>query len=177
MNKHNKTETEFIYNLAQELTYGTAKRFPEFFVGPIKYEYNSQMGFSGENNFELLKECIGFLREQGYNVLVRNSSSLGFPTVQVIVPGYSETFLHRLSKGKDDNRYLSHAVKTLRNPAMATPSSLRPVAAEVISAVIRQNRAMMGSDISVKRRPVTMQPMPPKLPKNPRRSAAMRTCF
>ena len=51
---------------------------------------------------------------------MRNSSSLGFPTVQVIVPGYSETFLHRLSKGKDDNRYLSHAVKTLRNPAMAT---------------------------------------------------------
>ncbi len=118
---YTKDENDFIYNLSQELTYGTAKRVPDFFVGSTKYEYNSSLvGFKGRSNQELLKECIAFFQKQGYDILVRNSSGLGFPTVQVIIPGYSETCIHRLSKDDDENRYLPYAVKTLRNPSNAT---------------------------------------------------------
>ncbi len=117
---YSKEEKDFIYNLSNELTYGTAKRLPEFFVGDAKIEYNSEMGFKGKTNQELLKECVAFFKNQGYSILVRNASGLGFPTVQVIVPGYSETYIHRLSVDTDDNRYLPYAVKTLRDPSSAT---------------------------------------------------------
>ena len=121
---YNEAEKDFIYNISQELTYGTAKRLPEFFVGQIKFEYNSKIGFKGKNNRELLKECIEFFKNKGFDILVRNSSCLGFPTVQVIIPGYSETYMHRLSKDTDENRYLAYAVKTLRDPSKATVSDM-----------------------------------------------------
>ena len=117
---YNKEEKDFLYNLSQEFTYGTAKRLPEFFFGKPAYEHSSGTGFTGTSNKELLKECIAFFKERGHEILVRSSSGLGFPTVQVIVPGYSETYIHRLSKDADDNRYLPFAVKTARDPSSAT---------------------------------------------------------
>lgn len=121
---YNSTEKQFIHNISRELTKGTAKRMPDFFVGDMKYDYNEKVGFKGKDNKELLKECINFFAKQGYDILVRNSSGLGFPTCQVIIPGYSETYIHRLSKNTDENRYLSYAVKTLRNPSKATVAEM-----------------------------------------------------
>ena len=109
----------FVANMAKELVYGTSSRMPEFFVGRQDFAYNENVGFQGKNNKELLKECIEFFREQGYDVLARNASSLGFPTCQVIVPGYSETYINRISKKTDENRYLPFSVKTFRNPQKA----------------------------------------------------------
>lgn len=121
---YSKDEKKFLYNLSQELTYGTAKRLPGFFVGNSEFEYNIGVGFKGASNKELLKECIDFFKNKGYNILVRNASCLGFPTVQVIIPGYSETYIHRLIKDADDNRYLTYAVNTLRNPSCASMTDM-----------------------------------------------------
>ena len=121
---YSKEEKDFLYNLSQELIYGSAKRLPEFFIGQDGIKYNGNVGFVGKNNKELLKECIEFFKKQGYNILVRNASSLGFPTVQVIIPGYSEAYVHRLSNELDDNRYLEFAFNTARNPACATMSDM-----------------------------------------------------
>lgn len=117
---YNTDEKTFIHNMSTELVYGYAERTPDFFVGNNKYAYNPQVGFKGKNNKELLKECVEFFKEQGYQILVRDGSCLGFPTCQIIIPGYSETAIHRLFKKTDDGRYLSHAVSTLRNPTKAT---------------------------------------------------------
>lgn len=113
---YSKDENDFLFNISQELIYGTAQRLPEFFAGD-EIEYDKEAGFKGRTNKELLHECIAFFKNQGYNIIVRNASSLGFPTVQVIVPGYSEAYIHRLSKDMDDNRYLESAFKTSRDPS------------------------------------------------------------
>lgn len=117
---YNNSEKEFVFNMAMELTFGTAKRLPEFFVGESKCEYNNSVGFEGENNKELLKECLEFFSSKGYDILVRNSSGLGFPTCQTIIPGLSETYIHRLSAKTDENRFLQFAVRTYRDPSKAS---------------------------------------------------------
>lgn len=107
-------------NVIRELVHGTSPRMPEFFIESSTCEYNKNVGFSGKNNKELLKECIDFFREQGHDVLVRDASCLGFPTCQVVIPGYSETYIHRISQETDEMRYLPFAVKAFRAPSKAS---------------------------------------------------------
>jgi len=117
---YNADKTQFLRNWSTEILYGTAERMPEFFVGDNKLPYNANMGFTGTTNKELLRECVDFFAEQGYPILVRDASCLGFPTCQIIVPGYSETSVHRLLTKDDPNRLMPHAITTFRNPAKAT---------------------------------------------------------
>jgi len=105
--------------LMAELVKGTSEKLPSFFVNTAKEPYQQTAGFFGKGNRALLRECVEFFREMGFDVLVRDGSSLGFPTYQVIVPGCSEVFLHRLSEKNDDVRYHQYARKTLRNPTTA----------------------------------------------------------
>lgn len=113
-------KTQFLRNWSTEILYGTAERMPEFFVGDNKLEYNTQVGFKGTTNKELLEECVDFFAQQGYPILVRDASCLGFPTCQIIIPGYSETSVHRLLTKDDPNRLMPHAITTFRDPAKAT---------------------------------------------------------
>jgi len=117
---YNTDEKSFVHNLSTELTYGCAKRMPDFFIGTNKLEYNAAVGFAGKNNKELLKECVEFFAEQGYPILVRDASCLGFPTCQIIIPGYSETAIYRVLTKTNPNRYLLHSINALRNPKSAT---------------------------------------------------------
>lgn len=110
--------------LMTELVKGTSEKPPQFFFGRSEQPYSHAAGFSGRNNSECLRECINFFKEQGYDVLVRDSSCLGFPTCQVIVPGYSEALPHRLSSKYNDMRYHNYAKKTLRNPVTAGPEDM-----------------------------------------------------
>ncbi len=121
---YNADEKSFVHNMYTELVYGCAERNPDFFVGTNRLEYNANVGFSGKNNKELLKECVAFFAQQGYSILVRDASCLGFPTCQVIIPGYSETAFQRLLKKTDEGRYLPHAIATLRDPKNATLQDL-----------------------------------------------------
>ena len=110
------------YNIASvtnELTKGTWERTTSFFVGNPKYPFNEYVGFSGKDNKEILSECIEMFTAAGYDILVRDGSCLGFPTYQVIIPGYSELFIYRLNKKLNDTIYSSYAVKSLRNPPSA----------------------------------------------------------
>jgi len=85
-------------NVYNDLKRGDYIKTPEFFVGECKYQYNKNMGFEGTNNAELLEKLIGFFEAEGCRVLVRNASSLGFPTYNVFIPTYSEVIFHSLSK-------------------------------------------------------------------------------
>lgn len=116
-----KQENEFDLNiLTKELTTGVSEKLPRFFLETSQFAYNESVGFTGRNNRELLMECLDFFTAQGYDILVRDSSCLGFPTYQVIIPGYSETYAHRFSPKFNDARYGSLAIKTLRNPSAAS---------------------------------------------------------
>lgn len=110
-------------NIVNQLVKGTAERFPEFFLNTSE-GYALHKGFSGISNRELLKECIEFFTEQGYDVLIRDCSCLGFPACQVIVPGYSEAFGYRLDPKQNDLRYHKYAGKVLSDPSSATLEEL-----------------------------------------------------
>lgn len=106
--------------LANEMTKGTWEKRPEFFVGEPAFPWREDVGFTGGNNRELLRECLDFIQSQGYEILARDCSCMGFPTCQILVPGYSEAYAHRLSPKENDQRYGVHAARTLRNPASAS---------------------------------------------------------
>lgn len=106
-------------HLSKELVYGTSEKPPRFFCRPAGQQYSHNPGFSGKTNRELLAQCVEFFRKQNLDILVRDCSCLGFPTYQVIVPGYSEVFPHRLSAKHNDSRCTGYAIRTLRNPATA----------------------------------------------------------
>lgn len=108
----------------KELTMGCAEKKPQFFINKAEGPYQPCPGFSGANNRECLAECIDYFADMGYDVLVRDYSSLGFPTCQVIIPGYSDAISHRFSLKYNDYRYRSGATKALRNPTAASVSDL-----------------------------------------------------
>lgn len=107
-------------SIANEMTKGTWEKQPGFFVGEPRYPYHTDVGFDGGNSAQLLGQCVDFLAEQGYEILVRDRSCLGFPTYQILVPGYSEVFIYRLSRKLDDHRYFRQAARTLRDPSAAS---------------------------------------------------------
>ena len=107
----------------EQLVWGTVERSPEFFVDATA-DYLEHEKFSGKNNRELLKECVEFLSEQGYDVLVHDYSCLGFPTYQVIVPGYSEALTYRMDPEQKDAQYRRYTQRVLRDPSAATMEEL-----------------------------------------------------
>lgn len=103
--------------LLAELVKGTSEKSPQFFTQQPDGPYTKVSGFAGGNNEDCLKECIDYFRQLGYDVLVRDCSCLGFPTCQVIIPGYSEMIPHRISTKNNAYRYRQQATRALKNPA------------------------------------------------------------
>lgn len=117
-------KTPVLLQFMTELRQGTAEQLPQFFYNLDPNPYRRTAGFTGTTNKERLAECIAFFREQGLDVLVRDSSCLGFPTCQVIIPGYSEVMPHRISPSYNDMGYVSHANRVLRDPVTARPDEI-----------------------------------------------------
>jgi len=103
-----------------ELVRGTCQKPIEFFVGQCSYSYDPEVGFSGKDNRALLRQCLDMFMQMGLEVLVRDSSALGFPTYQVIIPGYSEVFAHRLVPQLDANRYAAFVKRAISDPPSAS---------------------------------------------------------
>lgn len=115
-----KKPGEFSFeSISNEFIHGTHEKTTSFFIGEPAYPFNENIGFCGADNKALLGECIEFFREQGYDILVRDLSSLGFCTYQVIIPGYSEAFIQRLNLKLDEYRYAPAAANVLKNPSGA----------------------------------------------------------
>lgn len=119
----------FIYNtedltsyrsIYKDLKRGNYDKTPAFFIGESPYPYNPHVGFDGKNNKELLSQLVTFFGEQGHDILVYNSSCLGFPTYSVLIPAYSEVLLHSLSQKHNSFANAPRAQKALRDPSKAT---------------------------------------------------------
>ena len=106
--------------LTGEFFKGVYKKPASFFIGPASYPYDPELGFDAASNEALLGQCVDHFARLGHQILVYDRSILGFPTCQVLVPGYSEVFVDRLCNQKDRYRYSGHAVRALRCPTKAT---------------------------------------------------------
>lgn len=116
LSKSRKYSLESVMN---EFTKGFWAKSPDFFIGTPKHPFRDDIGFKGENNKALLRECMEFFTSQGYDVLVHDHSCLGFPTCRIVIPGFSEVLIHRLSQKTAEYRYLPYAREALRNPSKA----------------------------------------------------------
>lgn len=114
-----KDELRDLRYLLVELVKGTSEKSPRFFLHAPSQSGTGRKEPFGATNQERLKGCIAFFLEQGCDILVRDSSSLGFPTCQIIIPGYSEVLPQRMSEEYNDNRYSAYASRVLRNPVSA----------------------------------------------------------
>ena len=102
-------------NIYKELKKGNYDKTPEFFIGDCSYSYNESVGFEGKTNAELLSELVDFFASQGKEILVRDGSSLGFPTYNVLIPGYSEVIIHSLTEKQSGFSNAKEAARALRN--------------------------------------------------------------
>ena len=115
---------DFHLNMIDELGTGSGKKTAKFFAGTPDFPFRKTVGFQGNSNRELFRECIDFFRVRQLDVLVRDRSSLGFPTCQVLIPGFSEPFVHRLDRKQDEHRFSASAYRALRDPVGAPVSDL-----------------------------------------------------
>lgn len=53
------------------------------------------------DNQQLFEYCVNLLKDRGYEVYIRNCSFLGFPSYQILVPGYSEIYAFGLQRLKE----------------------------------------------------------------------------
>ncbi len=121
-----KKPGEFSFaSVSNELVLGTHTKTLSFFIGKPSHPFNPDVGFTGENNKDILRQCVQYFKDMGFDILVRDNSCLGFHTYQIVIPGYSETFVHRLANNLNEYRYAAQAMKALRNPsAAALPDQL-----------------------------------------------------
>lgn len=146
-------------NLIEELVYGVSEKPPSFFVGETTLQWNSEVGFSGSNNRELLIEAIEFFEKQGYEILIQEGSCLGFPTCRVVIPGCSEKLVHRLDLENDISTYENFTVRTFRNPVKAGLDDYLGMILhinhlkEIMPQGHKKNSFAVGANLSVKLTP------------------------
>lgn len=115
-----KMPGEFSFaSVTNELVLGSYEKTTSFFVGEPLYPFNENVGFEGKDNKTLLRECVRFFADQGLEIIAKDFSCLGFPTYQVLIPGYSEPFIHRMCVKADEHRYAPMAKKVLMDPGKA----------------------------------------------------------
>ena len=144
------SKEDALLSMKHEFVKGTWEKHAGFFAGQPQYPFHEDVGFTGKNNRELLLECVDFFKAQGCEILVRDGSSLGFPTYQVLIPGYSEVFTYRLDKKLYEFRYFDFAVKALRNPSHAGFDDLLGLLMHMdqIKASIGSHGFLAGSKLS-----------------------------
>jgi ribosomal protein S12 methylthiotransferase accessory factor len=114
---YDKNELNSYACVYMDLKKGSYEKTPDFFVGECKYPYNSAVGFDGKSSSELLSQIIEFFKSQGREILVRDSSSLGFPTYNVLIPGCSEIIMHSISKKHNSFANLQNSTYFMKNPS------------------------------------------------------------
>lgn len=116
-----KSDVKFSINaFYAELRRSSGDKLPSFFVDEGQHPFDPNMGVHTCDNKEILRYCVEFFGSMGHPLLVRDYSGLGFPTYQVIVPGYSECYINRITEKTDDQFYAPYAIKTLRDPSKAS---------------------------------------------------------
>lgn len=126
--KNRKVDLDF--NTLAGFQTGEAQFPYQFFGTKFDYEYTPVRSVEGKGNFELAKEWIEELIAKGYDVLIRDSSKLGFPSCRIIIPGLSSINLMTEKKIRAVNTRL-YLVDRLRNLEDLTVEDCRYVIAVI----------------------------------------------
>jgi len=64
----------------------------DFLCGEASYPFQPWNERNHDGNTGMLKNLLRIIREEGFEIIVRDASHLGFPAYQILVPGMSEMY-------------------------------------------------------------------------------------
>lgn len=99
--KNEDIETE--ENIREFVNLNVATVPYQIFTEEKTYEFTPRKDVSNLNNNEILNQMIEELLEDGKDILIRDVSSLGFPSYRIIIPGMTE-----VSQAKEAGRFQSY---------------------------------------------------------------------
>lgn len=79
-------------NIHNCLKNSSSKYTENFFSNNFDYEFKPFCDNSTQTNSDLLKYVINIISKKGYEILIRDTSYLGFCSYQIIIPGFSEIY-------------------------------------------------------------------------------------
>lgn len=77
-------------NIVNSFKIGLAQYPYQIFGSSPDYEFIPVENVSHLNNTEILKKWIKEILDEGYDILIRDVSNLGFPSYHILIPGMSE---------------------------------------------------------------------------------------
>lgn len=91
-NEINSCESLDLFNeFKRSLVYGRGRMPAEFFKDQPSYSFNTHSYIPAGNNFtEDFTNIIDWLKNNGYDIYIRDNSFLGFPTYHICIPGLSD---------------------------------------------------------------------------------------
>lgn len=99
--------------------------FPlDFFVGTPSYPFVPYADLSQKTNKDLVHWIIDFVKRLGKTILLRDMSHLGFPTVQLFIPGFSGVHYSDYSNTLPLSHMRVNAEKCASDLTEATPDQL-----------------------------------------------------
>lgn len=115
-----KRDVKFSFNdFFTELRQSSGNKLPSFFADDSSFTFDPAMGMESFDNKKLLIWCKDYFRRLGYPLLITDFSCLGFPTYQILSPGYSEAYINRISQKTDDQLYAPYASAALKDLSKA----------------------------------------------------------
>lgn len=75
----------------------------KLFYSKPSYKFEPRNDWNGLSNKEMLIKLLRIIKEEGYEVLIRDASHLDFPAYHVLVPGMSEMFFSNGRRLKELN--------------------------------------------------------------------------
>lgn len=78
------------------------------------YPFTEMEDVSKLNNKEILKRLITLILKEGYDILVRDVSTLGFPSYRVIIPGMTEMTHSKMAGRFSDFEEIEYLLKDLK---------------------------------------------------------------
>lgn len=90
------------------------------FAGKPSYEFQPRTEWNGLSNREMLVKMFQLVDREGFHVLIRDASHLGFPAFYIVIPGMSELYEFKYLRLRE-LRTSGHILESLRRFPNLTP--------------------------------------------------------
>lgn len=134
-------------NLMNILVSGTGSYPHELFYNTPSYSYTEMKDYNNLSNSELLNQLIDCIAKNGYNIYIRSTGFLGFPTYHIVVPGLSEieeinnyTSIRNYTKYNQLKKYIRQLPKITNSQVeyiITSLSELDPCCASSIAQLLK----------------------------------------
>lgn len=127
---------------------------PELFLRPTEIPFVPVPSVLGKSNRTILKGQLKNILEQGYDILIKDVSYLGFPAYSIIVPGMSESLKPNILIMKACNSR-KKAVALLSRPSQLSPKDICQLllTMEFYKSSILENSLLSFYDVPIENYP------------------------